>query len=47
MYLIRLKMFKNNALLIVGGTGSFGIAALRRFLTTLMKLDFMQSAIRG
>jgi len=34
MYLIRLKMFKNKVLLISGGTGSFGGAVLRRFLTT-------------
>ena len=27
-------MFKNKVLLISGGTGSFGSAVLRRFLTT-------------
>jgi len=37
MYLIRLKMFKNKVLLISGGTGSFGGAVLRRFLTTNIK----------
>ena len=30
-------MFKNKVLLIVGGTGSFGSAILRRFLTTSIK----------
>ena len=30
-------MFKNNVLLIAGGTGSFGGAVLKRFLTTDIK----------
>ena len=30
-------MFKNKTLLITGGTGSFGNAILRRFLTTDIK----------
>jgi len=30
-------MFKNNILLITGGTGTFGHAVLRRFLNTEVK----------
>ena len=30
-------MFKNKVLLISGGTGSFGSAVLKRFLTTDIK----------
>jgi len=37
MYLMRLQMFKNKVLLISGGTGSFGGAVLKRFLTTDIK----------
>ncbi len=37
MYLIGLQMFKNKVLLISGGTGSFGNAVVRRFLTTDIK----------
>ena len=33
----RCKMFKNKTLLITGGTGSFGNAVLRKFMSTSIK----------